>query len=240
MALNKLDKEGRFLRYPGVTVVAGICQQDYSFWEKIAKLISKHSPIKDNYALLPYLSYHMTAINLFTEAGIGSANWKQFLHSRGKFFLALRQAFEQHPFQPKITLDSVIANGALQLLVTIPKEQEQIISDIAREFQVEINVPARFHITLGYQFKYLEHSELKAIREYLEKQFKTNPDLQKSQLTLDVPKLCFFEDMTAFIPWNAVGYPFKIDKEHDRVGGFFSSTPEPKAKDNSDPSCNIL
>lgn len=239
MALSKLDKEGRFSNYPGVTIVSSIQETDMAYWEKVYQLLLSNSLISENFALLPYQSYHMTAVNLFTEAVVGSEHWKHFIFGKIKFFHSLRRALESDSFKPQITFEEVEICGALQIRVSLPQAQLVKIQKIAKEFSIEEKIPEFFHVTLAYQFKFLEQEKLEQIKVFLKQEFSSELEFSKLNFILNEPRLCSFEDMTAFIPWNGVGYPFKENRVHKTDNSFFSTIPNLKQLDKKKDSCLI-
>ncbi len=64
MPLEKIDEEGHYTAFPGLTVVAGIADDDLSFRQEIYNCIASCDLARDCFSPLPVGSYHMTAINL--------------------------------------------------------------------------------------------------------------------------------------------------------------------------------
>eukprot|EP01032_Pedospumella_encystans_P011832 gene11832-13729_t len=110
---------------------------------------------------------------------------------------------------PVVTPHGAAIGGALFLMLQVDSRQHKEIRDTARGFDVLQKVP-RFHISFGYRTKAIDgelHTEL-----LFELQLIFNMAFAKHQmssLTLAPVKLCYFDDMTKFIPWDATKNPFE-------------------------------
>jgi hypothetical protein len=82
------------------------------------------------------------------------------------------------------------------------------IHHLAKEFHVGQRVPGEFHITLGYSYKNVPE-EIR-LRIQAEVQSLTRNILSSAPMPLvfEEPKLCYFQDMTTFIPWTGEYNPF--------------------------------
>ncbi len=67
---RKLDADGNFLPFPGITVVSSAVESDSNAAAilDIYKALKANPRIVENFALLPPESYHMTAVDLCTQA----------------------------------------------------------------------------------------------------------------------------------------------------------------------------
>ena len=54
------DAQGKYSRFPGITVVAGIRKNDIELWKQIYNKFDQCELLKNYYSLLPVESYHMT------------------------------------------------------------------------------------------------------------------------------------------------------------------------------------
>lgn len=61
-----------------------------------------------------------------------------------------------------------------------------------------------FHITLAYAYT----ATAEALRDAIAAAVGAKITCVGKAFTLDRPKLCYFEDMRAFIPWDASGSPW--------------------------------
>jgi len=243
MPLEKMDNKGNYTKFPGITTVASVKEKDYLFWEAVYNLVVGYDALKSNYSPLPYASYHMTAINLYTEAAIGSKRWKDFVTNNEIFFQSLQKDFKNRAFEPQISVESIGVSGAIKLLVKLPEEQSQIIHEIAKKYNLQSEIPHEYHITLAYQIKYLEKSALRKIKEELQQKLNELLSLHSDPLFLDAPNLCFFNDMTAFTPWDGAQFPFQEHKNFGLSASFFVKKENADTKDESnkkDGFCNIM
>ncbi len=225
----KINSEGRYLPYPGVTVVAAIKEADKPFWQLIYETITKNKEFTNYFSPLPYESYHLTTINLYTKDATGSRKWREFIVSNRDFFLSIKDLLTKKSFTPIVLVESIQIAGALQIIVTLPEEQIKIIQQVAKAHHVEMGIPTVFHITLAYQFKYVETQILEKLRLTLKEELFAILKAQNSVLTLTPPELCFFNDMTKFVPWSGDRYPFSESIGDSKI--FFSTEEESSEKE---------
>lgn len=205
---KKIDSEGKYLTFPGVTVVSAIKETDKPLWQLIYETLKKNKAFTDHFTPLPYKSYHLTAINLYTKDAIKSGEWQNFIISNSAFFQALNDLLTEKSFTPVVTVESINMTGALQIIVTLPEEQIRIIQQVAKTYRVEENIPSVFHITLAYQFRFMEQRALEKLAFKLKQNIFAILQSHEGQLSLTPPQLCFFNNMTKFTPWSGDGYPF--------------------------------
>lgn len=209
MKLKKLDSNGNYTLYPGLTVVAHVLEKDNAFWSKIYELVSNNDLLKEYYAPLPKTSYHMTTTNLFTEAAIGGKKWKPFVINNNTYFQSLYEELQDQSFTPKILIKHVKVGYSISLSIHLTEEQKQIISNLAERFNVSNGVPNRFHITLAYQYKPISYYMLKKIENELNSALESLMHEYGESFNLQSPKLCYFDDMLGFTPWDVSSFPFK-------------------------------
>ncbi|KTD51286.1 DUF1868 domain-containing protein [Legionella quateirensis] len=207
MMLRKYNNKGEYTPFPGLTVVASVQSADMCLWSEVNRLITECTLLDLCYAPLSNTSYHMTALNLFTERAIGSEKWKDFIISNTLFFKAIQTAFECNAFCPEVRIDSLKVSRTIKLVVSVPSVQKKAIDDIAKRFELKRKIPHPFHITLAYRFKTID----KKIEHEIEHQLNKSLEhfLIGRTVLLNPPELCFFNDMSAFIPWDASSFPFK-------------------------------
>ncbi|MDX2346833.1 MAG: DUF1868 domain-containing protein [Legionella sp.] len=210
MALKKLNQNGRYTRFPGITVIAKVRDSDASIFRDIQNMLMKNEEVMAHFSPLPSESYHMTAINLFTEYSEGSNQWGDFVRQNQPFFQSLDATLTQENFEPTVSVQALNVRGALQIIVRLPKQFEDVIQRIASENKVSFGIPQNFHITLGYQFKALASERLEALTNQLKSNIVSIlRGHQITTITLNAPKLCFFNDMTAYTPWDGKSFPFE-------------------------------
>ena len=208
--LKKINNDGTYGPYPGVTVVARAKTEDSEFWQKVNQLITSNKRLNRYYTPFPYTCYHMTAINLFTENAVGSDNWKDFLDANQGYLSSLHKALEKEEFVTEIIPKGIHVSGSVSIIVQLPKEQQKIIRDIAERYGVSSNMPAAFHMTLGYQYKAIPNREVNAIQQELHDSFIDLVNEYGKQLLLQPPKLCSFESMVSgYEDWDGLTFPFE-------------------------------
>ncbi|MDP1601962.1 MAG: DUF1868 domain-containing protein [Legionella sp.] len=239
MPLKKLDEQGNYTHFPGITVIASVNKTD-TLLRTIYEMLIKDKEFTDYFSPLPFSSYHMTTINLFTEEQIGSQKWKSFITGNNPLFQSLHQMINDMEFTPSISIDAVELAGALQLRVTLPEEQLRAISQIASSHNVQMGIPAFFHITLAYQYKRLDVSVMQNIKLRLTEELIRVIGTSKQPLLLNSQQLCYFNDMSKFIPWNGNGFPFSGTFEGS--SSFFAEKDKETSKKKEGPSssCVIL
>lgn len=210
MPLIKINNKGKYGLFPGLSVVASIKEKDFTFWQSIYNALIHCDGLTQFYAPLPYQSYHMTALDLFTEHGIGSQHWAHFIEINKNLFNKINLALEEedYKFEANIEMSHLITKGVIQLVVQVPKKQDNAISELEKRFHLSGAKPQQFHITLAYQYKPICEHDFTALKDQINEKMNTVLKKAPKPLLLDNAKLCYFNDMTAFIPWDVSFYPF--------------------------------
>lgn len=242
MKFKKLDSDGNYELYPGLTIVAHVLEKDSAFWSKIYELISHHDLLKKYYAPLPKTSYHMTTTNLFTEAAIGKKKWKAFVVDNNTYFKNLYEELQNQTFTPRILIKKINVSYCISLSILLTEEQKQIISNLAEKFNILNGIPNHFHMTLAYPYQPINDHLIKKIENELNVAFKRLIHKHGESFTLQSPTLCYFNDMLKFMPWDVRSFPFKDHpaptfNEHS----LFTTKQLPTTiKDQRYASCSIL
>lgn len=211
---NKIDDNGNYIRFPGVTVVCAIQEENIKFWQQIHHCITTLG--KQYFAPLPFDSYHMTTYDLFTVLRDGGADWQQTIKDKIEFYKALHDTLEQKKFTTPLSCEMVKIQicSVIQLEIALPQDQVQLVKEIAEQFGLQNRVPYSFHITLAYQYKSMgEEADL--IKSELEKRLQQLIDAMPQGVRLSYPKLCYFNDMTQFNPWTVDHFPFEPELPED-------------------------
>ena len=198
---TKFDSKGRYTKFPGMTVVAPVRDDDMDFWVQVCNSIVTYAPALDYFSPLPCTSYHMTTTNLYTQYEDGEDDWEGFIREVSPRCEILYELLKANSFAPELTFKTVITYGVIQLEGALPPKQSAVINDIARRSGVQEGVPSYFHMTLAYQYKEIPLSLEADINEQLQQRLKAVLQLRKG-VKLAPPTLCSFEDMTAFTPWD--------------------------------------
>jgi hypothetical protein len=207
---SKVGREGQYLPYKGVTIVSAIDSGSDPFWYKLNEGLNQSSLIKRYYSLLPLSSYHMTTTNLFQEQGLPSEekSMRDFIDFRLSWFKRVSEALEADRFYPQVTVQNSSARSVIVLSLRLENVQASKISDIAGKFGQQSKIPNPLHVTLAYLYKELPLETQIEIEQELKRILRESLSDQSQVFTLKAPKLCFFQDMTAFIPWDGLFNPF--------------------------------
>ncbi|WP_133137619.1 DUF1868 domain-containing protein [Legionella rowbothamii] len=208
--MGKMNEHGKFTPFPGLSVISSIHSEDEPFWKNIFNFLQQDPLIAEHYSLLPLSSYHMTTYNLFVQNHTSEDQWLEFIDKNLTFFQLMHEHLLMFlNFSPSIIQSTkIITKPVLQLVVDISPVQKEKIVSIASFFNLSKNIAFPFHITLGYQLKELNHAD----QEKIEKTLWANVHklmLPDTVLSLKPPTLSYFNDMTAFIPWDGRINPFR-------------------------------
>lgn len=211
--LSKVDSSGRYMRFPGVTVIAPVGEENSNSWKKLYDGLKQSSLIQKYYALLPMSSYHMTTLNLFTEQETKSANWVEFVDSKRDFFQMIDAKLKSQEFHPQVQILRPEAAGTIHLIVRMDGQHKSKVLAFGREASLPHKVPNPFHITLGYLFTKITQDQKREV-EFEVQKLVSQAFGPEPALVLDSPRLCFFNDMVAFIPWDGKSNPFRSGVTH--------------------------
>ncbi|WP_133136837.1 DUF1868 domain-containing protein [Legionella rowbothamii] len=202
---EKIDAQGNYLEFPGVTVIADVDNKDKDFWLHIYGLLNGAKKLRSYYAPLPCSSYHMTTNNLYTESDAPN-NWPTLLNDER--FQHLHAKLTANSFTPTAKIVAIKASYALQLNLILPQSQYTLVKAIADEFGIENKIPQTFHVTLAYAYK--ELSDVQIIAPEIERLASL---CLKKEFTMRPPRLCFFHDMQQFFSWDGKNNPFKMNAQ---------------------------
>ena len=126
------------------------------------------------------------------------------------WFRKLNERLKIGLFKPQvIKVEPELSGQTIQLLIQLGTPQKEKIISLAKELSLVNKVPNRFHLTLGYLYRDISDKNKKVVK----KEFKLlinhilNPSLDSIEFL--EPKLCYFQDMVYFIPWDGKINPFK-------------------------------
>lgn len=208
--MSKVDTSGQYVPFHGVTVVASAVRtENIGLLEELHLALSNCKSASNNFALLPVSSYHMTTMDLATEKSFAPGTFTTFIDNNMPWFRRLHQMLVEREFAPCITVDYAQVHGVIMLIVKLDEAQDSKLREIAKAFNIEEKIPPAYHITFGYRFKPMSSEELKQLEIEVNSLFDAVFTKRNSrQLVLDATKLCYFNDMCAFIPWDADTNPF--------------------------------
>ena len=210
----KIDENGHYCPFPGITIVANTMVENKTLWESVFHYIN--GTFSEYFSALPPSSYHMTTTNLFTDSQFPDEHaWDDFLDKNLHFFEKVSSDLflEQENFTASI--QSIFTNGVIQLCVSIPETQREKIHQFAASHGLDKKlIPAHFHITLAYQYQRIPTKEIflevtQQIETALREIFKAHETFQFSPARLN-----YFLDMTAFHDWDGHSNPFHSGSTH--------------------------
>lgn len=204
--LEKIDDEGNFCPFPGVTVICFTEPSDDNFWREIYNHLMNSPTICKYFAPLPYDSYHMTTISLETSKEVGEENWNNFINEKLEHYKEIQKALA-HESPMEVQFDLLSEAGGLTLQVKLSEKQTDKIFEFAKKHNHFEDIPMYFHITLAYQFNSMPTEDYKKI--LIELKPLENRLKQQKTFKLQRPQLCYFHNMTEFTPWDCEENPFE-------------------------------
>lgn len=205
--MRKFDSTGKFIRFRGFTIVSAVQPSDIEVWGQFFSAISESPLLQAYFSPLPPESYHMTTTMLENE--VPEVDCEAFFIPRLPLYGNLKKLIdiEQGSLFPVFKVGSVSSEFGIFLCGTIDEEHKKVIKEFAERHQLTHMLPGGFHITLAYQYRHI-HPDLRSeIMSEVAKRL--NECLDKmSTFSLQNPRLCYYHDMTKFIPWDGEGYPF--------------------------------
>ena len=207
---SKMDLKGNYTMFPGFTIVSPVDLTDQR-WQLLHTFLSQNEILKKGFSLLPYESYHMTLIMLETATNVHRQKietYPQFLERKLKFYHSLRVTLKETKFNLRFKPYDWVANRIILLEVALEKEQADLIQKIADANGLQSFLPGRFHITLAYQFEFLDSQQLELVADHMSQIGELFFDGFTKFLPLGPPSVCYFHDMTKFIPWETDCSPF--------------------------------
>lgn len=232
--LKKIDDQGSYLEFPGVTIAADIGQINQKLWQEIHCFLQNTPVLCDYFSPLPYQSYHMTMCNLYTQQEYPE-NWLSFISKKLNFFQNIHKRLAELQFNPSISVENINCFSELQLILSIAPEQQAMIQHVAKELGLQNKIPSVFHITLAYGYREIDDEHVfKEIKIKIEELLEIcqKPD---QKIILSPPKLCFFRSMAQFIPWDGVMNPFGVKSSLNplRLFGSKNGTQKNEAPESS-------
>ena len=204
---NRIDENGQYSPLAGTTVISTIQDSDNGFWRLIHNQLKKSPTICRYYAPLPYTSYHMTCFALDTIEDISpNEDWITFINQKTTFYSQLHNALSTSQILPNIKFGYLSDRNLIVLQVELSSKEMDAITKFATQYGCEEGIPMCFHITLAYQYNDFAEEDYREILKELEPL--QNIFKQKKTILFSPPKLCYFNDMTHFTPWDGKTNPF--------------------------------
>jgi len=209
---EKIDTMGKYIIFPGVTIVADTSATDQAFFEEIYAGLQRIPHLKEYYSLLPVDSYHMTTNNLYVKNHARS--WKEFEKEfKAGLFKKIHETLQKDPIVPEVKLVSIKAERTMAIILNAEKDQQDKIVNFGNKFKIEKFIPKPFHITLGYLYKDIPVSQQIIIREKAGELFnnllvKYYSDKLDHVFVLRPTSLRYFNTMLEFYAWDGQNKPF--------------------------------
>ena len=205
MTTKKLDNTGNFLPFPGFTVVADVYSGNVALFERLHNRLAS-SIIAEYNSLLPVESYHITQFAVISKKKLNPAQWSTWIKNNMRSMRGLHVALESRtePFTFRI---AGVHGRLLSLEMEVDPAAIQAQFNVAKSFNLEKEIPRKFHCSLGYQYKEFPDKETAAAVEaefwkIIEEELSATAILQA-----DKPKLCYYESMLQFVPWDGSKVP---------------------------------
>lgn len=238
MPLKKIDERGNYLDFPGVTVISKINQPHQELWQNIHHFLSTSEVLSHCFSPLPMNSYHMTTCSLATKQE-HSNDWVDFISSQRSILKRIHNELISRQFSPSIEIKKVIFSPAIQLIVSMPPQQESILQFFAKTMGLESKVPNAFHITLAYQYREIDEAIHGKIKDEIE-QLATICQQYDKEITLSPPQLHYFNSMKQFTPWDASNNPWLSQAAQRASLHLFNKKQKPQENHEASSSCSIL
>ena len=140
----KVDENGHYLRFRGVTIVAPIGDRNKDFFKILPSRLAKDSIITKYISLLPVDSYHMTTTNLHSHQR-SDEDWNEFIERKKRKLQKLDSKLKRDAFNPLVNLVGIERSTTAVILVVDLDTSQQIaiktwqlsmIKSVKNEFQI--------------------------------------------------------------------------------------------------------
>lgn len=227
---EKIDKNGNYGHFPGVTVIAPIEREPNSLWKELFDCLNRDNLLTQYYTPLPFESYHVTTMTVCNERRDGGDNWQQYIRDKSLFFNGLFTTLSLNQNKTPMTIDSLTFTNTIMICVLLSEEQQHSIQTVAEQYGLEKKIPPFFHVSLAYQFKTPSPSIFEQLKNTFQAKFDDLIKLYGDEYVLKPAQLCSFEKLSEFTPWDGTGYPFEYRTDELSASGMDESTAlEPKS-----------
>lgn len=219
MTTKKISPSGQYLSFPGFTVVADVFQKNAGLFRRIHARMQACPLITDYNALLPAESYHITAFSLNEQRRMNDREFEDWIRSQSRAMQFTHRELEAQtkPFTFRIT---GVRHQKLTFMCEVDPAAESVQRTVAEMTPYAENIPGGFHISLGYEFKKVkDKTYFDRVHELMMTILNEElPNFQSVDLHAHQPKLCYFHDMTRFIPFDGSRNPFKEAEASTSMG----------------------
>jgi len=208
---DKINFDGEYLPFYGYTIISMV--NGHYGYSQIEQFPKKTKTLSKYLAPLPASSYHVTIFDIFCERNVP----EKYTPASGKvpsehWTRAMRYLQEDLTAAKKIcasvTKELSFKKTKLHLekhsggvfIILGHLTNEDLLSDVRQQllsiFPHTASPNLKYHLTLGYLFKEIVEGDMENINKELDELWK----LINDEYPLQVPRVQFFETMTAFIP----------------------------------------
>ena len=196
--------------------MSAVSECDLDLWKLCHDCITQSEDVVKHFAALPCDSYHMTTTMLENEKMIKNELWQSYVSNRLSYYQEIHQALESLDLRPVFRVNKVDVEGVIFVMGSIDDDSRDKIMNFAEQFSLSNFLPFDWHITLAYNFKpFSSQQQFNTISELVKQILEQH--LIGKEFTLDVAKLCWYNDMTAFMPWTPTSYPFQDSAVQDNM-----------------------
>lgn len=213
---QKVNAEGVYQPFPGITVVCDSPQSDEGPLATLPATLKALPTLGRLFAPLPPASYHVTTLDILTKFEMGLADdlagWAAVL-AQSRWAPATNALFDAQA-RPELRVKDIILTGNTILVELEPAAESTcshpkdlgVNAQLVELLGMDRNQLHPWHFTLAYCTDHAGHQA--ASPEALEHDritlLKAVKEAVPETLPLEEAKLCRFEDMTAFVPWDGV------------------------------------
>lgn len=203
-AYKKLDNQGNFQTYRGLTIISAVASEQKLLWQELYECLNNIQELKKIVKLLPPESYHMTLFDLVTEEKV-KQNWKTFVETQLPFMQEISETLNTHELNLSVSVEQVNLKSVLVIELKTEQEEQSMIDSLALKLDLLSHIPRHgHHLTLGYRYREGKDEDFNPIKEIVAN--KLNALFTK--IKLSPAKLCYFNSMTHFEPWDGQKNPW--------------------------------
>lgn len=213
---QKIDSEGNYLPFPGMTVVADVYQTNKELFDDLYRRLRSSELITKYNSLLPAESYHITTFAVITPkhskllVSDDDRQWQHWIQQNLPKLQSIHQSIESTltPFNFRI---AACKDRRLTLVVQVDPIAESNQKELAKSVGYKKEVPRYFHISLAYQHRPFEDPTIadRIAEEFNEILRTILPNHVLVDLPAMQPHLCYYHSMCEFVPWDASSNPFE-------------------------------
>lgn len=217
--MAKIDASGEYRRFPGVTVVCDLPPDLDGGLAGLAEVLSSLPTLGPLVSPLPPESYHVTVLSICCQYRLGDddAAWRERLRD-ARWAMAATTLLEAD-LAPRLRAERVTLHGTAIGVELAPLDRSVPAAPadlpLVGQLRELLSLPGRmglrprrgnpWHVTLGYfhspkALRACEAVDIEADRRVLEAAVLAA--LPGAVVSLSPARLCRFEDMTCFSPWD--------------------------------------